>query len=220
MYRTYDWNWQAAASEIKLALSLDPSDDDALNVSAHLAQTLGRFDEALPALHADQQRNPLGTFSNFNLGNALYLAGRYKEAEAAFRRILATVPTFIWAQPYLAKTLLAEGNVQQALTVLQPNINEGNALMYSPIILLANGRKADAEAALQRLIREQGNINALCVAQYYAYAINKDSAFQWLERAYMQRDSGLVDIIGEPLLANLKGDPRYTAFLHKMNLPE
>jgi hypothetical protein len=43
---------------------------------------------------------------------------------------------------------------------------------------------------------------------------------KWLERAYAQKDPGLYAIKGEPLLANLEGDPRYKAFLRKMNLPE
>ncbi len=41
----------------------------------------------------------------------------------------------------------------------------------------------------------------------------------WLERAYNQKDVGLVDIVGEPLFKNLTNDPRYKAFLRKMNLP-
>ena len=54
----------------------------------------------------------------------------------------------------------------------------------------------------------------------YAYRGDHDLALQWLERAYKQRDSGFVEIVGEPLFKNLASDPRYTAFLRKMNLPE
>ena len=92
--------------------------------------------------------------------------------------------------------------------------------LYSPEILLANGRKAEAEAAAQRLASEQGSVSAFYVAQYYAYAGDKDRAMLWLERAYAQKDTGLVDIVGEPLLRNLWRDPRYRAFMRKMKLPE
>ena len=51
-------------------------------------------------------------------------------------------------------------------------------------------------------------------------ARRKDKAFDWLERAYRQRDGGLSDIKTDPPLANLRDDPRYNAFLRKMNLPE
>jgi hypothetical protein len=42
----------------------------------------------------------------------------------------------------------------------------------------------------------------------------------WLERAYAQKDVGLYAIKGDPPLKNLEGDPRFKAFLKKMNLPE
>jgi len=43
---------------------------------------------------------------------------------------------------------------------------------------------------------------------------------QWLEQAYRQKDLTLVEIVGEPLFRNLAGDPRYAAFLRRMNLLE
>jgi hypothetical protein len=46
-----------------------------------------------------------------------------------------------------------------------------------------------------------------------------DRAFEWLERAYAQRDGGLTEMKGNPLLKNLERDPRYAAFLKKMRLP-
>jgi hypothetical protein len=43
--------------------------------------------------------------------------------------------------------------------------------------------------------------------------------FEWLERAYKQRDAGLPDIKVDPLLRALRHDPRYTELLKKMHLP-
>ena len=57
------------------------------------------------------------------------------------------------------------------------------------------------------------------MAQAYAYRGDHDLALQWLERAYQVKDSSLMNIVGEPLFKNLADDPRYKAFLRKMNLP-
>jgi serine/threonine-protein kinase len=54
----------------------------------------------------------------------------------------------------------------------------------------------------------------------YAFRGEKERAFEWLERAYEARDEDLFFIKGDPLLKNLEGDPRFKAFLRKMNLPE
>jgi hypothetical protein len=42
---------------------------------------------------------------------------------------------------------------------------------------------------------------------------------QWLERAYKQKDVGLPEILGEPLFKPIANDPRFRAFVRKMNLP-
>lgn len=47
----------------------------------------------------------------------------------------------------------------------------------------------------------------------------KDSAFEWLEKSYLARESRLNYLKGDPLLKNLWLDPRYEALLIKMNLP-
>ena len=54
----------------------------------------------------------------------------------------------------------------------------------------------------------------------YAYRGDHELALQWLERAYQQKDGYLWNIVGEPLFKNLADDPRYKAFLRKMNLPD
>jgi len=54
----------------------------------------------------------------------------------------------------------------------------------------------------------------------YAFRRENDRALEWLNRAYEARDEDLYFIKGDPLLKNLEGDPRYKAFLRKMNLPE
>ncbi len=47
-----------------------------------------------------------------------------------------------------------------------------------------------------------------------------DSAIEWLERAYRQRDPGLSSLKLDPLLANLHDDPRWPVFLEKMGLAD
>jgi hypothetical protein len=62
--------------------------------------------------------------------------------------------------------------------------------------------------------------DAYYVAMNYAYRDDHDLALQWLESAYQQKDAGFVEILGESLFKNLANDPRYKAFLRKMNLPD
>jgi hypothetical protein len=61
--------------------------------------------------------------------------------------------------------------------------------------------------------------SAFQIAGVYAFRHEPDQAFEWLDRAYVQHDTGLAATKFEPLLKNLHGDPRYIAFLKKLRLP-
>jgi hypothetical protein len=58
------------------------------------------------------------------------------------------------------------------------------------------------------------------IARVYAFRGERDKAMSWLERAYSVKDEDLYLIKGDPLMKGLEGDPRYSAFLKKMNYPE
>jgi len=57
------------------------------------------------------------------------------------------------------------------------------------------------------------------IAEVYAFRNQSDEALEWLDRAYAQRDGGLIDTKVDPLLKSLHSDPRFAAFLKKLNLP-
>jgi adenylate cyclase len=82
------------------------------------------------------------------------------------------------------------------------------------------GKRADADRTLALAEQTYGNFMAYQIASVYAGRKDLDGAFRWLERAYKQRDEGLNIMKVDPMLANLRLDPRYKALLRKMNLPE
>lgn len=81
-------------------------------------------------------------------------------------------------------------------------------------------RKADSDVALAQMLKDQAKHNPFYIAQVYAFRGESDEAFKWLDRAYEQKDVGLSHIKGEAPFKSLESDPRYKAFLKKMNLPE
>ena len=82
----------------------------------------------------------------------------------------------------------------------------------------ALGQKTRSSAALEQL--GDLSVHAYLNAQANAYCGNVDLAFQWLERAYAQRNAGLSEMKLQPSLRTLHGDPRWRAFLTKMRLVE
>jgi hypothetical protein len=73
---------------------------------------------------------------------------------------------------------------------------------------------------LARMLKEHADPYAAGIASVYAFRGQFDEAMRWLDRAYTQKDSGLVYVKVDAPFKKMGADPRYKAFLRKMNLPE
>lgn len=220
IHLSYDWDWSAAASEIQKALALEPANPSVLVNAARLSLTLGRWGEAEQRLNAALDRDPLNSYAAYNLALVYYHSKRLGEAEATLRRLLEVAPGFPWTRGLLAAVLLEQGNPEEALVILQQDPDQAMQLTTLPIVLAAMGRQAEADEALHAQVTQWSDTGAYYVAQTHAYRRNPDLAFDWLERAYRQKDPTLIEIVGDPLFRNLHGDPRFNVFLRKMRLPE
>jgi len=120
----------------------------------------------------------------------------------------------------LGLVLLKSGNPHAALLEMQQEQQEVAQLAGLAMAYHALGRAADADATLARLVKEQATDNAFQIANVYAFRGQSDEAMRWLERAYAQKDFSLYLIKAYLPLQSLAADPRFKAFLRKMNLPE
>ena len=73
---------------------------------------------------------------------------------------------------------------------------------------------------LNELIEKDAGMAAYQIAKGDAFRGEKEKAFNWLDRAYRQHDTGLITVNIDPLMANIKSDPRFSAMLRKLKLPE
>lgn len=81
------------------------------------------------------------------------------------------------------------------------------------------GNVEKSQQALDAFLAAGGDQWAYVMAELLAGRGDKDRAFEWLERARPQRDPKLKMIKVDPYLRVLRDDPRYPAFLSKLNLP-
>jgi hypothetical protein len=108
--------------------------------------------------------------------------------------------------------------LDEALAAFQQEGIEALRLSGTAMAQHALGRRAECEATLKQAIERCAGEGALQIAEAFAYCGDADRAFEWLERAYLQRDSGLPQMQSWPLLRNLHGDPRWERLLEKMGL--
>jgi hypothetical protein len=57
------------------------------------------------------------------------------------------------------------------------------------------------------------------VAQVYAVRHEVDKAFEWLQIAFENHDGSMPGLLVDPLLGDLRDEPRYMAMLKKVGLP-
>jgi TolB-like protein/tetratricopeptide (TPR) repeat protein len=220
IHMRYDWDWAGTERELQKAASLAPSNVDVLASEARLSATLGRWDYALRKIKAAVAQDPLD--ANFLQLLSTYQAarGNLRAAEAAMRRALDIRPMYAYGHYNLGLIYLMRGDGDGALREMQQETIDDGKQQGLALAYYALGRKADADAALAVLIKEQADGNALDTAEVYAFRGESDEAMHWLERAYAQKDPWLFQIKFSWFMKNVEADPRYKAFLRKMNLPE
>ena len=119
----------------------------------------------------------------------------------------------------MSRTYIVEGRAHAALSEIELVRYDPERASLHAIAYYALGRKKEADAAMSTLIAKYRASTAYQIAEVYAFRNQPDEAFEWLDRAYIQRDDDLIVTKVDPLLKNLHNDPRYVAFLKKLNLP-
>ena len=220
IHNDYDWEWAAADREFKQALALAPHDGRVLTIAADHAVALGQLDAARQMLKQALAYDPLLADAYSTLLWAEWCSGRYAEMLAAARKVLEIDPTYDWGHTNVGLALIYRGDTTAAITEIKRESNPVEQAWALALAYFALGRAADSNAALTSLIAGGASNYAYEVAEVYAYRGEQDEALQWLERAYAQKDGTLKWIARDPSLAKLQFDPRFKAFVRKMNLPE
>jgi adenylate cyclase len=145
--------------------------------------------------------------------------GRLDEAEAAIRRTLELNPAFSPAHYFLGIVLLARGRPDAALAEFLRGRTDWGRMAGSAMAYFALGRKTDSDTALAQMLKTETR-HPYIVAQIFAFRGETDEAFKWLDQAAAQKDPALVLLKSQAMFMKLEGDPRYKAFLRKVNLPD
>ncbi len=220
IHMNIDWDWAGADREFQQALALDPGDATVLVAGGALELALGHTARAATLFQQALTRDPLHASSYSNLGITYYAEGRLPDAEAAFRKSLELKPNGAYTHNGLGLVLLSQGHREAALTEMAHESDEGWRLEGLAIVNYALGKRAESDAALAELLATYQKDAPYRIATVYAYRGDREAAFKWLERAYTERDGDLSSIKVDPLLKSLTADPRYTALLKKLGLPE
>ena len=213
------WDWPGAAADFEKALTLDPNNADLLSTYSQSLFFGGRQPEAVAMARKATVIDPLSLATWHNLGLLLFASGQNAEARQAWQHALEINPGARWPNYLVGYLDLKDGKVEDALAHFRVT-DEAFRLTGTAMAEYTLGQAPESERALNTLKAKYAAGSAFQVATAYTWRGEKDRAFEWLDRAYDQHDSGMPRLRYDPTLANLHDDPRFAALVKKMGFSE
>jgi DNA-binding winged helix-turn-helix (wHTH) protein/tetratricopeptide (TPR) repeat protein len=211
----HDFDLSAAERHFQRAIALNPSYATAHQWYAYGLAAAGRFDEAVDRILKARALDPLSLSIATDVGDILYYAGRYAEAERAVRRALEMDEHFAQAHNVLGDVLLARNDFPGALREYE---SAGPSAAVA-LVLAKMGRTQEARAIAERLRASDPDRFDVLRAHILLELGERDGAFEELERAYRTGMGDLIMIGVNPGFAALRGDPRFSDLLRRLRLP-
>lgn len=218
----FEWNFADAEKEFQRAIALNPN-----YATAHhwygfgSLQTAERFDDAIRELKRAQELDPFSLIINTDLGHLYINDGQYDKAIDQLSKTLEMDQGFYYARWCLGLAYEMKGSFREA----QAEYEKALQLHDDPYVLAllghlfaASGKKDQALRILRQLeeISRQRYVTGYSFAIIYAELNEKDQAFQWLEKCHQERCTDLISIKRDPVLKNLRSDPRFAELAQRV----
>ncbi len=222
---TYDFEWSNAEKHFLRAIELNP---DLAEVHSRYGFFLfwirGRFEEAVAEARRGVGLDPLAEIGHTWLGIMLACRGRLPDAIDQLRTAVELEPTSWHANNMLGMAHRLNSNFAEATAALQTAIAMAGRHPWSLVELgltyAAQGNKERAEAIHDELVaRSRGEFASPgWLALLCGVLGRQDEAFEWLDRAYEERDVVLANLKHLPHSDPLRDDPRFDELMKKMGL--
>ena len=212
------WDWAAAQADTERMRAIDPQFELLPGAFGDIARVFGETARAVEWYANDVERNLLDPNALDSLGIALCADNRLEQCLQIRLRLQQLHPEFDGINSAVAKTRLLLGQFAAALEAIQREPNEDYKLGGLTMVYWAMKKRAESDAALHSLQEKFASSDPYAIAQVHAYRAERDTAFHWLDVAFRQHHTGMLDIKADPLLHNLHGDPRFRTLLGRMRL--
>ena len=200
------------ARQLQRAFELVPTDPESLMMAGMALGMLGRFDESAAVLEYVADLDPLSPVILLNLSTTYMVAGRWGDLATTSRTVLELNPSAMGANGLLSVALLKLGEFEEALAAAESEPIPPLRLVGVALASYALGREAEFESAFRELQEGWGEEDPGSVAEVYAFTGDVDAAFELLEGVTPD-----ISTISDPFFSNLHDDPRWTAWLERMD---
>ena len=216
----YEYDFAGAESSCKRALELDPDSSIGHKSYATFLYSRGRSDEAIAEIKRGMELQPLSLQFQQVYALTLYYARRYEEEEVQWNRLLELNPTHSFIYTRLFINLAQQGKEDKAFDFLIKKLTladqpDNEAIESFRSAFAASGWRG---VTMERIKHPEleGFTGPFDIACLYASVGDKDKAFQYLEKAYQERNYRISVLQVEPQLDPLRDDPRYADLVRRV----
>jgi TolB-like protein/class 3 adenylate cyclase len=220
----YDWDWSAAEREAKRAIELNPNWSFGHIAYAQMLSVTGRSQEAIAEGARAVELDPLSLIINALNGYHLHLARRDDEAIARLKKTLELDSSFWIAHQFLGMAYIEKKMYPEAIAEFSQavKLSGGNSepLALNGYALVLFGDVAKARAVLEELksLSSQRYLPPSNLALLSYVLGEKDEAFNWLEKAYQDRDIRLCRLKVDSKWDSMRSEPRFREILKRLGL--
>jgi len=221
---SYDFDWANAEKHLLRALELNPDLPQLHSLYGFFLASMERFEESLSSLQRGVQLDPLSQIAHTWLGQVQSWLGHFPDAIDRLRTALELNPTSWHANHMLGMAYRINSNYSEAAEALQTAITLAGrhpwSVMELGLTYVASGNRPQAEALFDELSsRWNREYVPPTTLSFLSAALGRtDEAFEWLERAYDERDMLMTWLKLLPHFDPLRDDPRFTSMLKTMEL--
>jgi DNA-binding winged helix-turn-helix (wHTH) protein/tetratricopeptide (TPR) repeat protein len=217
----FDWDFQRAESEYKVAREMEPALVHQWYGFYLLA--LNRVPEADIEFKKFNDYYPFLSQGTAFYGQYFYLRRQNGQAVDLLNRSLGMQPNYPLAHESLGMVYEQEGRTNEAITEIQKAIDLSGGIyglgslghIYARV-----GRRNDAQRILRSIAEHSSSsyISPYQMAIVYEGLNEKDKAIDELERAYAERSLSAPFLRCDPRLDSLRAEPRFQEFARGLGL--
>jgi TolB-like protein/Tfp pilus assembly protein PilF len=226
----YHWKWKEAEAEYLQAIELNPDHADTHLWYSWLLLALGRnndaFDEIEQGMSIVQETNPHRLVAVHTTRGAAYYFGRdYQHAVEECEKAEQLDPKYFMLHFIAGRAHMRLNNYAKAISHLKlARTGTGEMPLMDAALGLAyavSGKKGlTAKLADQfKAAAKKRYIPPTYFGMLFAGLGDKDKALEWLEKAFEERADGLTWLNVEPMLDDLRSEPKFQDLVRRIGLP-
>ena len=225
----YHWKWKEAQAGYEQAIELNPDHADTHLWYSWMLLALGRrdaaFDEIEQTMSIVQETDPHRLVAVHTTRAAAYYFGReYQRAVEECEKAKQLDPEYFMLHFIAGRAYMRLNEHAKAIAHLkQARTDTGEMPLMDAALGLAyavSGKKAETMKLAEafKSAAKKRYIPPTYFGMLFAGLGDKDKALLWLEKAYEERADGLTWLNVEPMLDEVRSDPRFQALIRRIGL--